>query len=343
MPYGTGCRCSSRGSRRTTDSPNCGPTAAPAPGRQRSNRSGHAPWTTPGTATASPRSATSYAPGRPGFPPGWPWTRSSPAAATTPTASTSTRSTRPARDLRAVLVYAPVPSGGRHRARAARPCPRDSARRPGHTRRDPWSSTPVTPKARTSAPRLCAACGVSRCGGEYGGRGGDEGRDDGAHSRPRAASCARRSWLSFPALRRALSRNAPASPTPRRRSRCACAPAADGPRGRGTGAPLMSTPTHAGAPARTHLPVGYEMSCIRCWPTGKGGPAALAAGPPWCHPELYCALGRAPSCSMSEKRLATPQCSLILPSTTRIASTVSNWIVRPVGAMPKNSPSWVPW
>ncbi len=46
---------------------------------------------------------------------------------------------------------------------------------------------------------------------------------------------------------------------------------------------------------------------------------------------------------MSEKRLATPQCSVILPSTTRIASTVSNWIALPVGAMPKNSPSCVPW
>ena len=41
---------------------------------------------------------------------------------------------------------------------------------------------------------------------------------------------------------------------------------------------------------------------------------------------------------MREKRLATPQCSVILPSRTRITSTVSNWILRPVGAMPKSSP-----
>jgi hypothetical protein len=41
----------------------------------------------------------------------------------------------------------------------------------------------------------------------------------------------------------------------------------------------------------------------------------------------------APSCCMREKRLATPQCSVILPSRTRITSTVSNWILRPVGAM----------
>src|SRR6266487_2807433 len=53
--------------------------------------------------------------------------------------------------------------------------------------------------------------------------------------------------------------------------------------------------------------------------------------------------GRAPSCCMREKRLATPQCSVILPSRTRITSTVSNWILRPVGAMPKNSPLCVPW
>jgi hypothetical protein len=32
--------------------------------------------------------------------------------------------------------------------------------------------------------------------------------------------------------------------------------------------------------------------------------------------------------------LATPQWSVILPSRTRITSTVSNWIFRPVGAMP---------
>jgi hypothetical protein len=50
-----------------------------------------------------------------------------------------------------------------------------------------------------------------------------------------------------------------------------------------------------------------------------------------------------PSCCMREKRLATPQCSVILPSRTRITSTVSNWILRPVGAMPKNSPLCVPW
>src|SRR3981081_4170863 len=32
---------------------------------------------------------------------------------------------------------------------------------------------------------------------------------------------------------------------------------------------------------------------------------------------------------MREKRFATPQCSAILPSRTRITSTVSNWILRP--------------
>ena len=34
--------------------------------------------------------------------------------------------------------------------------------------------------------------------------------------------------------------------------------------------------------------------------------------------------GQAPSCCKREKRLATPQCSTILPSRTRMTSTVSN-------------------
>src|SRR4051794_18193853 len=52
--------------------------------------------------------------------------------------------------------------------------------------------------------------------------------------------------------------------------------------------------------------------------------------------------GRALSCSISEKRLATPQWSVICPLRTRMASTVSNWMLRRVGAIPKNSPKCVP-
>ena len=37
-----------------------------------------------------------------------------------------------------------------------------------------------------------------------------------------------------------------------------------------------------------------------------------------------CLAGQAPSCCIREKRLATPQCSVILPSRTRMTSTVSN-------------------
>ena len=50
----------------------------------------------------------------------------------------------------------------------------------------------------------------------------------------------------------------------------------------------------------------------------------------------------APSCCISEKRFATPQCSVILPLCTRMASTVSKSIFRPVGATPRNSPLCVP-
>ena len=57
----------------------------------------------------------------------------------------------------------------------------------------------------------------------------------------------------------------------------------------------------------------------------------------------YGSMETAPSCCRSDSKLATPQCSTICPSRTRIASTVSNWISRPVGAMPKNGPSCVPW
>jgi hypothetical protein len=52
--------------------------------------------------------------------------------------------------------------------------------------------------------------------------------------------------------------------------------------------------------------------------------------------------GRAPSCCMSEYRFATPQCSMIFPSCTRMASTASKWILRPVGATPRNVPRCVP-
>ena len=47
--------------------------------------------------------------------------------------------------------------------------------------------------------------------------------------------------------------------------------------------------------------------------------AAIADQPP-------CLGGHAPSCCINEKRLATPQCSAILPSRTRMTSTVSNCI-----------------
>jgi hypothetical protein len=44
----------------------------------------------------------------------------------------------------------------------------------------------------------------------------------------------------------------------------------------------------------------------------------------------------APSCCINEKRFATPQCSVILPLWTRMASTVSKWIFRPVDALDVN-------
>ena len=79
-------------------------------------------------------------------------------------------------------------------------------------------------------------------------------------------------------------------------------------------------------------------------------PDVVPAGGADAHHDLFCAPvyafgmpASAPSCCMREKRLATPQCSVILPSRTRITSTVSNWTLRPVGAMPKNSPLCVPW
>ena len=53
--------------------------------------------------------------------------------------------------------------------------------------------------------------------------------------------------------------------------------------------------------------------------------------------------GCAPSCCVSEYKFATPQCSMILPLCTRMASTASKRILRPVGAMPRNVPWCVPW
>jgi hypothetical protein len=52
--------------------------------------------------------------------------------------------------------------------------------------------------------------------------------------------------------------------------------------------------------------------------------------------------GKAPSCCIREKRFATPQCSVIFPSHTRMTSTVSKWINRPIRATPRNDPSCVP-
>ena len=53
--------------------------------------------------------------------------------------------------------------------------------------------------------------------------------------------------------------------------------------------------------------------------------------------------GSCPSCCSAEYKFATPQWSVIFPLRTRMASTVSKWIVLPVGAMPRKSPRWVPW
>ena len=54
------------------------------------------------------------------------------------------------------------------------------------------------------------------------------------------------------------------------------------------------------------------------------------------------AVGQAPSCCIRENRFATPQCSVILPWRTRMTSTVSKWMLRPVGARPRNVPWCVP-
>src|SRR5260221_10430931 len=45
-----------------------------------------------------------------------------------------------------------------------------------------------------------------------------------------------------------------------------------------------------------------------------------------------------PICCMTEKRFATPQCSVIFPSTTRIASTASKLTFLPVPGTPRKSP-----
>src|SRR5439155_12377082 len=53
--------------------------------------------------------------------------------------------------------------------------------------------------------------------------------------------------------------------------------------------------------------------------------------------------GARPSCCIRDRRFATPQWSVILPLRTRMTSTVSKWILRPVGANSQNVPSCVPW
>ena len=49
-----------------------------------------------------------------------------------------------------------------------------------------------------------------------------------------------------------------------------------------------------------------------------------------------------PSWIITFSRFPTPQCSAILPFTTRITSTVSNSTSRPVGATPRKVPACVP-
>jgi hypothetical protein len=46
-----------------------------------------------------------------------------------------------------------------------------------------------------------------------------------------------------------------------------------------------------------------------------------------------------PICCMSDRKLPTPEWSVILPFCTRITSTDSKWIFRCVGATPRNGPS----
>jgi hypothetical protein len=70
---------------------------------------------------------------------------------------------------------------------------------------------------------------------------------------------------------------------------------------------------------------------VREWPAGKLSDLAAnrerfkidadEADPPARRSYLA---GQAPSCCKTEKRLATPQCSAILPLRTRMTSTVSN-------------------
>jgi hypothetical protein len=56
----------------------------------------------------------------------------------------------------------------------------------------------------------------------------------------------------------------------------------------------------------------------------------------------FVSAGQTPSCCIREKRFATPQCSVILPFRTRMTSTVSKLICRPVAARPRNVPRCVP-
>jgi len=46
---------------------------------------------------------------------------------------------------------------------------------------------------------------------------------------------------------------------------------------------------------------------------------------------------------LAKRDLRLPKWSVILPLRTRMTSTVSKWILRPVGANPQNVPLCVPW
>ena len=108
-------------------------------------------------------------------------------------------------------------------------------------------------------------------------------------------------------------------------------------------APRQRRPENLSAPSTPSKPTAglvastlgaSDIECSRLW-----SPARRTADYPACVQTFRVT---APSCTIILSRFPTPQCSVILPSTTFMTSTVSNSTILPVGATPRMGPVWVP-
>lgn len=103
---------------------------------------------------------------------------------------------------------------------------------------------------------------------------------------------------------------------------------------------VFCEPASAIAACRTWLAESRRVIRRNLWPSTALSCAPLRRALP--RPVQKPGCGSAPSCARTESRLPAPQCSTILPSRTRMASTLSKLIFLPVALIPRKSPRCVP-